>query len=111
MLDSARAERISRLRAMLAKAPAENAAAAAAREHLDEVCRVVTSSIGPPPAGVVDGLVGQAGSVGYLDAVRALDAGARAGVVGWLGGSLDTAWAEVATLLPGVARLPRTPIA
>ena len=111
MLDSARAERISRLRAMLAKAPAENAAAATAREHLDEVCRVVTSSIGPPPAGVVDGLVGQAGSVGYLDAVRALDAGARAGVVGWLGGSLDTAWAEVATLLPGVARLPRTPIA
>jgi UDP-N-acetylglucosamine/UDP-N-acetylgalactosamine diphosphorylase len=111
MLESARAERISRLRAMLAKVPAENAAALAARENLDEVCRVVDSAIGPPPPGVIDGLVGQAGTLGYLDAVRSLDASARAGVVRWLGGSLDAAWVEVARLLPAVARLPRTPIA
>jgi len=111
MLELARAERISRLRAMLAKAPAENAAAGAARDHLDEVCRLVTSAVGPPAPGVIDGLVGQAGSVGYLDAVKALDAPARVGVVRWLGGSLDAAWAEVGRLLPAVARLPRTPIA
>ena len=108
MLDSARAERISRLRSMLGKAPAENAAAASARDHIDEVCRVVTSAVGAPPAGVLEGLVGRVGSMGYLDAVHGLDAASRAAIVGWLGGSLDVAWARVAELLPGVARLPRS---
>jgi len=108
MLDSARAERISRLRSMLGKAPAENAAAASARDHIDEVCRVVTSAVGAPPAVVLEGLVGRVGSMGYLDAVHGLDAVSRAAIVGWLGGSLDVAWARVAELLPGVARLPRS---
>lgn len=108
MLDSARAERISRLRSMLGKAPAENAAAASARDHIDEVCRVVTSAVGAPPAVVLEGLVGRVGSMGYLDAVHGLDAASRAAIVGWLGGSLDVAWARVAELLPGVARLPRS---
>lgn len=107
MLESARAERMSRLRAMLAKAPGDNVAAAAAREHLDDVCRLVTSAVGAPPAGVVDRLVGQAGSTGYLDAIHALDPVERSGIVAWLGGSLDTAWAQVAERLPAVARLPR----
>jgi hypothetical protein len=96
---------------MLAKAPADNAAAAAAREHVDEVCRVVTSAVGAPPPGVVDGLVAQAGSTAYLDAVHGLGGDERRGVVEWLGGSLERAWSEVGALLPGVARLPRTPIA
>ena len=107
MIESARAERMSRLRAMLAKAPGDNVAAAAAREHLDDVCRLVTSAVGAPPAGVVDRLVGQAGSTGYLDAIHALDPAERSGIVAWLGGSLDTAWAQIAERLPAVARLPR----
>jgi UDP-N-acetylglucosamine/UDP-N-acetylgalactosamine diphosphorylase len=107
MLDLARAERISRLRAMLAKAPGDNAHAATAREHLDEVCRVVASAVGAPPAGVLDPLVAKAEDTAYLEAVHSLDAAARAGVVEWLGGSLDAAWAQVGQLLPAVARLPR----
>ena len=111
MLESARAERVSRLRSMLAKVPSDNAAAAAARDHLDEVCRVVTSAVGPPPPGLTERLVAQAGSTAYLDAIHGLGGDERRGVVEWLGGSLETAWTQVAALLPGVARLPRTPIA
>ncbi|MFZ1286052.1 MAG: UDP-N-acetylglucosamine pyrophosphorylase, partial [Candidatus Phosphoribacter sp.] len=68
MLASGRAERVSRLRAMLAKAPADNAAAAAGRAHLEEACRVIEQAIGAPPPAVTKALVDRAGSTAYLDA-------------------------------------------
>ncbi len=111
MLASARAERESRLRVLLAKAPADNAAAVAAREHLEEVCRVVASAVGAPPAGVLEPLTEQAGRTAYLDAVHGLDAASRQAIVGWLGGSLEAAWQQVGELLPAVVRLPRIPLA
>lgn len=111
MLELARAERVTRLRSMLEKAPAENAAAALARQRLDQACELISRAVAAPAEGVLEPLVAQAGRVGYLDAVHALDAGARRGIVSWLGGALDAAWGAVGELLPAVARLPRLPLA
>ncbi len=110
MLELARAERVTRLRAMLDKAPDGNAAAAAARTHLDAACHEFATAIDEPPPGMLDPLTAQAGSAAYLEAVHSLDRSARAAIVAWLGGSLDAAWARVGALLPTVARLPRTPL-
>ena len=110
MLVLARAERVTRLRAMLDKAPDHNAAAAAARTHLDQACHEFATAIDEPPPGMLDPLTAQAGSAAYLEAVHSLDRSARDAIVAWLGGSLDAAWARVGALLPTVARLPRTPL-
>ena len=110
MLALARAERLARLRAMLAKVPSDNAAAAPIREHLDAAVETFATAVGAPPRGTLDALVARAGNAAYLDAVHSLDGPTRAALAGWLGGALHAAWDRVSTLLPGVARLPRLPM-
>ncbi len=110
MLERARAERESRLRAMLAKAPPGNTAAVLAAEHLEQVCRLLSEAIGAPPAGVLDALTGQAGSAAYLDAVHALEPASRRAIAEWLAGSLEAAWERIAEVLPAIARIPTTPL-
>ncbi|MEI2766403.1 MAG: UDP-N-acetylglucosamine pyrophosphorylase [Dermatophilaceae bacterium] len=110
MLALARAERVSRLRTMLAKAPPDNAAAAQARAALEEVCRVLATAVAVPDAPVLEPLVRRAGASLYLDAVHGLDAPSRERIVAWLGGSVDRAWTGVLELLPSLARVRLTPL-
>lgn len=107
-LDSARAERISRLKALATKMDPSVEPQRAFAEQADSVCRVFGTDAPPPPAALLQGMAAAAAAgTAYVPAVRALPDELVAAGTAWLTGVIAARWERIEPLLPAVARLGR----
>ena len=98
-LASGRAERLKRVRALVAHLDDSDDGRRQLREHLTEVLTPFGTPDAPPPAALTDGL---AADGSYLDAIRALGPDARAAGTAWLQGIIDGRLEHAAALLPAL---------
>ena len=101
-LASGRAERISRLTRLAAKLDPDDARHAPVVAAIPRLAALFGEPVAAASDGVLDSLVGRAGSASHIEAVRALSAGEAAALTAWLQGVIDERRAKAAGVLPEV---------
>ncbi len=112
-LAMAKAERLSRLKALVAKVPDSNAAGRELRENIDRVCALLETepqedAISAARDGFLAGFNDSTGDSAqdYLKAVQALPPGVVRGGTAWLQMIIDNLCGRTAALLPSLALFP-----
>ncbi|MBK7721718.1 MAG: UDP-N-acetylglucosamine pyrophosphorylase [Austwickia sp.] len=118
MLAVARAERLSRLRAMIAKVRPDDAERASLKDSIDALCAIFDPAIfdpantmttaGEAPQDLLSAMTQAAASgAGYVEAVRALPPEVASRGTSWLHAAVENLFAQSGTIVPALKRLPR----
>lgn len=108
MLASAKKERITRLRAMIAKVRPDDAERVTLKESIDQLCAVFDTVQTSPDAGVVAAMTAAADAgTGYVEAVRSLPRDLASAGTAWLHAIVEELFGKAGDVVPALKRLPR----
>lgn len=108
MLASAKKERITRLRAMIAKVRPDDAERVTLKESIDQLCAVFDTVQTSPDAGVVAAMTAAADAgTGYVEAVRSLPRDLAPAGTAWLHAIVEELFGKAGDVVPALKRLPR----